>query len=56
MTEQPFSNRVRNALEVIRSKELTRAGMRNFYANAMRVTGITDAEREAVIAALETRS
>lgn len=55
MTQQPFSDRVCNALEVIRTKELTRAGLRHFYANAVRVTGITDAEREAVIAALETR-
>jgi len=55
MTEQRFSERVRKALAVIETKELTRAGMRNFYANAVRVTGITDAEREAVVAALETR-
>ena len=55
MTEKPFSERVRRALDVIATKALTRAEMRNFYANAVRVSGITDAEREAVIAALETR-
>lgn len=55
MTESGFSERVRRALTVIRTRELTRSGMRNFYRNATEVAGITEAEREAVIAALETR-
>lgn len=50
-----FSDRVRRALVVIETKEMSRAGLRNFYANATRDPDITEAEREAVIAALEAR-
>lgn len=55
MTGQKFSERVQRALEAIETKALTRKGLRNFYDNAVREPNITDAEREAVIAALEKR-
>ncbi len=50
-----FSERVRRALAAIETKEMNRRGLRNFYENAIRTPDITEAEREAVIAALETR-
>lgn len=55
MSSGQFSERVRRALQAIETKEMTRAGLRNFYANATRDPDITEAEREAVIAALEAR-
>ena len=55
MSSTNFSERVRRALAVIETKELTRKGLRNFYENAIRDPDITETEREAVIAALETR-
>lgn len=50
-----FSERVRRALAVIETKEMSRNGLRNFYENATQDRDITEAEREAVIAALENK-
>jgi hypothetical protein len=55
MTRLKFSERVQRALDAIETKESTRKGLRNFYGNAVRESNITEAEREAVIAALEKR-
>lgn len=55
MSDQKFSERVRRALDVIGRGELTRQGLRNFYDNATRDKNLTEAEREAVISALEAR-
>jgi len=55
VSDRKFSERVRRALEVIASGELTRRGLRNFYDNATRDPNLTETEREAVISALETR-
>lgn len=55
MSSPNFSERVRRALDAIETREITRRGLRNFYENAIRDPNITEAEREAVIAALETK-
>lgn len=55
MSSTNFSERVRRALAVIETKEITRNGLRNFYENAIRDPNITETEREAIIAALETK-
>lgn len=55
MNADGFSERVRRALKVIETKDLSRKSLRTFYDNAMRDQEATDAEREAVIAALEAR-
>lgn len=55
MGSTQFSDRVRRALVAIETREMTRKGLRNFYQNATRDPKITEAEREAVIAALEAR-
>ena len=55
MTAFNYSERVLKALAVIETKDFDRNGLRAFYQNAAKVPGITDAEREAVVAALEKR-
>lgn len=55
MNKDKFSERVRRALKVIETKELSRKSLRNFYDNAMRDQEVTDVERETLIAALEAR-
>lgn len=55
MSDQKFSERVRRALDIIEKGDLTRQGLRNFYDNATRDPNLTEAERKAVISALEPR-
>lgn len=55
MNENEFSERVRRALKVIETKDLSRKSLRAFYDNTMRDQEVTDAEREVLIAALEAR-
>lgn len=55
MNSSNFSERVRRALDAIEKREITRKGLRNFYQNAIQDPDITETEREAVIAALETK-
>ncbi|MEY4890354.1 MAG: hypothetical protein RIQ75_1484, partial [Pseudomonadota bacterium] len=50
-----FSDRVLRALGVIERGQLSRKGLQNFYDNANRDPDLTEAEREAVISALEAR-
>jgi len=50
-----FSDRVLRALDVIERGQLSRKGLQNFYDNANRDPDLTEAEREAVISALEAR-
>ena len=55
MNAPKFSDRVRRALAVIETKEMTRQELRHFYENANRDPNLTETEREAVIGTLETR-
>ncbi len=55
VSTQKFSDRVLRALGVIERGQLSRKGLQNFYANANRDPDLTEAEREAVISALEAR-
>ena len=50
-----FSERILRAIESIKTREMNSKELENFYNNATRDQNITEAEREAVITALETR-
>jgi hypothetical protein len=55
MPQHSYSERVRRVLEIITKGSLSGRGLRNLFDNATRDRNITEAEREAVISALETR-